>query len=147
LRLKGLALFRDDKLVGFAEPTEARGILTLQGKIANTILHVQATADESRKDNTVALEVFRLKKQIKAEEKEGQPVLTAKITAEMGLAEQAYRGDLMQADDYLFLEKQAATVIRNEAEQAIQLAKSLGVDPFGFGEVIRRQNKKLWQQL
>lgn len=110
-------------------------------------MHVQATADESQKDNTVALEVFRLKKQIKAEEKEGQPVLTVKITAEMGLAEQAYRGDLMQADDYLFLEKQAATVIRNEAEQAIQLAKSLGVDPFGFGEVIRRQNKKLWQQL
>ena len=147
LRLKGLALFRDDKLVGFAAPTEARAILGLQGKIADTILHVRATVDESRKDNTVALEVFRLKKRIKAQEKAGQPVLTIKVTAEMGLAEQAFHGDLQQADDYLFLEKQATTVMRNETEQAIQLAKSLGVDPFGFGEVIRRQNKKLWQKL
>ena len=132
LRLKGLALFRDDKLVAFAEPTEVRGILSLQGKIANTILYVKATADKSRKDNTVAIEVFRLKKQIKVEEKEGRPVLTIKVTAEIALAEQAYRGDLMQADDYLFLEKQAATVIKNEAEQAIQLAKRLGVDPFSL---------------
>ena len=147
LRLKGLALFRDDKLVAFAEPTEVRGILSLQGKIANTILYVKATADKSRKDNTVAIEVFRLKKQIKVEEKEGRPVLKIKITAEIALAEQAYRGDLMQADDYLFLEQQAATVIKNEAEQAIQLAKRLGVDPFSFGEIIRRQNKKLWQKL
>ncbi|HHT71973.1 MAG TPA: Ger(x)C family spore germination protein [Firmicutes bacterium] len=147
LRLKGLALFRDDKLVAFAEPTEVRGILSLQGKIANTILYVKATADKSRKDNTVAIEVFRLKKQIKVEEKEGRPVLTIKVTAEIALAEQAYRGDLMQADDYLFLEKQAATVIKNEAEQAIQLAKRLGVDPFSFGEIIRRQNKRLWQKL
>ncbi|HHT71802.1 MAG TPA: Ger(x)C family spore germination protein [Firmicutes bacterium] len=147
LRLKGLALFRDDKLVGFAEPTEARGILTLQGKITNTVVYAKATADQKREDNTVALKVFTARRQIKVEEKEGRPVLKIKITAEIALAEQAYRGDLMQADDYLFLEQQAATVIKNEAEQAIQLAKRLGVDPFSFGEIIRRQNKKLWQKL
>ncbi|HHV07000.1 MAG TPA: Ger(x)C family spore germination protein [Firmicutes bacterium] len=147
LRLKGLALFRDDKLMGFADPTESRGILAIQGKIASTILHVQATVDENQKDNTVALEVNKLKKQIKIEENEGQPIIKIKITAEMGLAEQAYHGDLMQADDIRFLERQAATVISNEVEKAIQLTKNLGLDPCGFGEIMRRQKPKLWEQL
>lgn len=147
LRLKGLALFKNDKLVGFAEPPEARGLLIMGGKVGNTVLHVRATDDNTKRNNTVALEVFKMKRQIKVEEKEGLPLVKIKITTELGLAEQAYSEDLTKAEANRFLEQQAATVIRNESEQAIELIQGLGVDPLGIGDFIRQQNKKLWSRL
>ncbi|MDI3522311.1 MAG: spore germination protein, partial [Bacillota bacterium] len=41
LRLKGMALFRKDKLVGFLEPAEARGLNWVRGDFASTIINVR----------------------------------------------------------------------------------------------------------
>lgn len=147
LRLKGLALFRKDKLVGFFEPEEARGLNWAQGDMASTIINVQCPLHPTQKGDNVALELFRLGTKVEVEEKEGQPEVVVKVEAELGLADQGCPGDLTTPEHTYSLERQAATVIRNEIEAAVNKAKSLGVDPFAFGEAIHRGQPKLWKKL
>lgn len=147
LRLHGLALFRKEKLVGFLEPSEARGLLWVRGGISSTILNVKCPPAASKQSVQVALELFRVGKNLEVKEKEGKPELTVKIKTELGLANQGCPGDLTWPDPTRSLERQAATVIRNEIETAVAKAKSLGVDPFAFGEAINRQQPKLWRKM
>lgn len=147
LRLKGLALFRKDKLVGFFEPEEARGLNWVQGDMASTIINVQCPLHPKQKGDNVSLELFRLGTKVEVEEKEGRPEVVVKVKAELGLADQGCPGDLTKPGPTRSLERQAATVIRNEIEAAVAKAKNLGVDPFAFGEAIHRGQPKLWKNL
>lgn len=147
LRLKGLALFRNDKLVGFFEPEEARGFNWVRGDITSTVINVKCPLYPAKRDDTVALELFRVGTKLEVNEKEGRPEVVVKVKAELGLANQGCPGDLTKPELTRSLERQAATVIRNEIEAAVAKAKSLGVDPFAFGEAIHRGQPKLWKKL
>lgn len=147
LRLKGLALFHNDKLVRFLEPQEARGLSWVQGDFASTIINVQCPLHPDKKDDWVALELFRIGSKLGVKAKAGRPEIVVKVKTELALADSGCPGDLTQPEPTRSLERQAATVIRNEIEQAVGRAKSLGVDPFAFGEAIHRSQPKLWKEL
>lgn len=147
LRLKSIALFRKDKLVGFLEPAEARGLNWVRGDFASTIINVRCPQHPDKKDDRVGLELFRVASRLEVKAREGRPEITVKVKTELALADQGCQGDLTKPEPRRSLERQAATVIRNEIEAAVGRAKTLGVDPFAFGEAIHRGQPRLWKQL
>ncbi|MEL7568447.1 MAG: Ger(x)C family spore germination protein [Dehalobacterium sp.] len=144
--LTGAAVFRKDRLVGWLDGYETRGLLWVLGKVESGIIIVPSPLTEEEK---VSLEIIRVSSKIKAKIAEnGLPTITVEIQEEGNLGEQMSLVDLTKPENWASLEKSQAAAIEKEVKIALRTAQSkLGVDIFGFGETVHRAYPKVWQEL
>lgn len=146
LRLKtgGAAVFKKDKLVGWLDNTETRGLLWVLGKVKSGILVVPAPGSSG---NDISLEIIRASREIKPEIKGGKPSITVEIKEEGNLGEQMVAGDLARPEQFQLLEAAQAQAIEGEIRAALQKAQAWGVDIFQFGEAVHRRYRREWKTL
>ncbi|ATW24764.1 Ger(x)C family spore germination protein [Candidatus Formimonas warabiya] len=144
--LTGAAVFRKDRLVGWLDRYETRGLLWVLGKVESGIIVVPSPLAEKEK---VSLEIIRANSKIKVKIKEnGVPAITVEIQEEGNLGEQMSLVDLTKPAAWHSLEKFQAAAIENEVKKTLRIAQiELGVDIFGFGEAVHRTYPKVWQEL
>ncbi|NMB44811.1 MAG: Ger(x)C family spore germination protein [Firmicutes bacterium] len=141
-RITGAAVFRESKLVGWLDKPEARGYNWVLGKAKSSLIIIERPEDETK---YVGIELMRAGSKIKPEIVDGRPRMTVKIQAEGAIGDIE---DMFMITDSLgavaSMERRMATVIANDVNAALQKARELGSDIFGFGQAIYRRYPKEW---
>lgn len=146
------AVFRRDKLVGFLDTRESRGLLWIKGEVEGGIIVIPIPGKEREK---ISLEIIRSKTDLKPEIRDGRVYMTVDIKEESNLNETTGTLDLTKPETLKELEDLQNRAIRNEVEAALRKAQEeYGVDIFGFGETIHRKlpgewktMKNMWQDI
>lgn len=145
VRVTGAAVFQKDKLVGWLNRPETRGLNWILGKVKSGIIVVKSPKDENQ---YAALEITSASSKITPEIRNGRVHITVKVEAEGNLGEEMSDVDPTRLEIWESLQRRQAEVIRNEMEAVLAKAqKEWRVDIFGFGEAVHRKYPKEWKKL
>jgi len=140
----GTAVFKEDKLAGWLDIYETRGLLWVLGKVRSGILVVPAPGGRG---GDISLEIIRAESKIEPELKDGRVIITVEVKEDSNLGDQALPEDLARPEMFELLEQAEAQAIAREIRMALQKARVWGVDIFGFGEAVHRKYPKEWREL
>lgn len=145
VKLAGTAVFKEDRLVGWLNERETRGLLWVLGKVKSGIVVVPAPTQGG---GELSLEIIRARSRITPRLVGGQLSITVEIEEEANIGEQTSFGKLAEPEIFAAIEKKQAEVIEQEVKAALTKAQQeLGVDVFGFGEAVHRSYPKEWGRL
>jgi spore germination protein KC len=142
LKYKNIAVFKKDKLIGWLDEKESKGYNFIMNNVHSTVGHIPC-----EKKGELIVEVIRSKTRIKGKVVKGQPKIDIFISSEANIGEVACHVDLTKPDAITQLEKNTDKVNIDIIKNTVKKAKELGVDVFGFGEVIHRADPKAWKSL
>jgi spore germination protein KC len=141
--IEGLAVFRDDKLIGYFDGTETRGYNFITGKLDSCLI-VSDSLDGMGKNS---VEVIKSSSKIKVDAKDQKYDATVeiKINAMLGTATGAE--PITNLDYIKVIEERTSENVKTEVEKSIQKAKEYHSDIFGFGQAIHISNPKKWKEI
>lgn len=143
--ITGTAVFKKDKLVGWLNKPETRGLLWITGKVNGGIIVVKSPGDES---GEISLEILSARSKILPEIRNGQVYITVEVQEEGNIGELIGTGDLTDPEKITSLEKRKAMVIKNEIKRVLEKAQyEFNADIFGFGEAVHRKFPKYWREI
>ncbi|MBP1992236.1 Ger(x)C family spore germination protein [Paenibacillus eucommiae] len=138
----GLAVFNGDKLVGWLGETESKAYNYITDNVQSTVGYAPCPDGGG-----VSLEVIRSKTNLKGKLVNGSPAIDVNIRTEANVGEVACRIDLTKTKSIEELETISEQIITDFIEAAIKrVQKQYKVDIFGFGEVFRRTEPKIWKK-
>lgn len=143
VEIHSLAMFRDEKFVGALPVEETRDYLWTQNKIKSTIVSVPCG-----NDHYMSLRLIHSRTKIKSDIQKGKPHIQLLVRAE-GYINGNFCGPdpLNESSTYLKYEKKAEDYMKEKISNMIHLVqKEYGVDIFGFGEDVERQNPKKYKR-
>jgi len=146
VELTGVAVFREDKLIGWLDEHETRGLLWLKGEARRGIIAVVPSPGEPEKE--VSIKIRRAKTKIVPQYDGERLLFNVVIEAEGDMLEQQSRKDLAKPGKIKALEGAMAEEIQKRAAISLKKAqRGYGVDIFGFGDAFHRKYKKEWRKL
>lgn len=140
LKYKNIAVFKKDKLIGWLNEKESKGYNYIKNNIVNTVGPIPC-----EKKGSLVVEIIRSKTKVKGKVINGQPRIDIYVSSEANIAEVACQIDLMDPAAIKKIEKKTDKVGVDILTTSIAKAKKLGVDIYGFGEVIHRADPKAWK--
>jgi spore germination protein KC len=143
IQLDGSAVFQGDRMIGKLTLKETRGVLWATGKVKSGTITVRAPGS----DQKVGLEIIRATGNINSKFIAGQPKMKVKIEVEGNLGCQMSEEDLAKPEMLHSMSRRMAEAIRKEVYAAIDVAKQLQSDVFGFGETVYRTDPRRWKPL
>lgn len=143
VRLNGVGLFRHDKLIGWLDERQTRGLAWVRNQVRRAILKLQCPEDKKG----ISVEITKAQSRTKFQTHNGQLQGMIKLKLEGNLLEQQCFHDFTSEEAIKTLESQIAAVITEEINSAITQAKKAGTDVFDFGGALYRKEPKLWKQV
>ncbi|WP_088104501.1 Ger(x)C family spore germination protein [Halalkalibacter urbisdiaboli] len=151
IKLSGAAVFQKDKLKGFLNESETRGLnwITGEGPKIRGTLSVPSTLEEG-KFVTVLLQELRAK--IKPEVNGKNISYTIDIEQEGRISELQATGEFKtrkEIFDYVRkIEKEIEQLIEKEVKAVVNKAQTeFQADIFGFGKTLNREHPKIWNEV
>lgn len=143
--VNGTAVFQGDKLAGWLNATESRGVLWVRGQVKSGTIQVPAPGGQGK---PVALEILGCKSKLQPELRDGQLSLILKLQVESNVAESRTDINLNQPEIIRSLEDFQAEAIRAEIQAALARAQQeYRTDVFGFGEAVHRKYPGEWREM
>lgn len=139
LQYKGIAVFREDKLVGWLNESESKGFSKITDRLQSTV--IQTSCPEGGK---LGIEIIRSKASMKGKVINGKPEAEVEMYMEANVADVECKLELVKTNTIEELEKKVEQRVIYHAEQAVKKAKKLRCDIFGFGEAIYRASPVYW---
>lgn len=143
LKLAGLALFKQDRLVRWVNGSTARGVLWVLDRIHQTNL----TIPWEGKKEVIGYRTVRAKTNVKAKVKNGRPAVFVHIEAEGDINEARVPINLADAGVLFQLEKELERNVKQEVTKAIEAAQREKTDIFGFGDAVHRAAPRFWKDI
>ncbi|MBM7604835.1 spore germination protein KC [Metabacillus crassostreae] len=142
-KLNGMAVFKEDKLIGFLDDKESRIYSMFQKKINRTLLTVTCPDEE---DRFVGLNVTDLNSKITFEEAKKPLTFSVDVQVEGEIRE----SQCSKSVDYPNLEKIKKSYkdeMTKDIEQLISKSKEMNSDFIGFGKSIYLVKPRKWNEL
>jgi spore germination protein KC len=145
-RETGAAAFKGDKLVGWLDKTQTRGLQWVRGKVRSGIIVIEQPEEENK---LASIEILRADSTVTPKISKGRPSILIRVGALGNLGEvQEYFDPMESQRIWTSMERRMAEAIRHEIEAALDIAKhEFNSDIFGFGAEIRRKYPKEWMDL
>jgi spore germination protein KC len=145
ITLTGTGIFKDDKLVGWLNVRETRGLLWLKDEIKRGVVTVPSPVEPGKK---ISINITRGNTRVEAFF-DGESVwFDVWMKMEGTLWEQQSKEKLTNPVIYKAIEKAMSREIENIARGALNKAQlEYGVDIFGFGEAFHRKYKREWASM
>lgn len=144
VRVAKTAAFKGDRLVGFLDEKESRGLLWVlgRGKIKGVLSFESPETLE-----IVTIEIFRNSSSVNATiDDEGRLSVDINIRTEGNLVDQTGFANLYNPQVRRSIERRFAETVRQEIEHALDKAqKELRTDVFGFGGAFFRAYPRVWR--
>ncbi|MEN6350824.1 MAG: Ger(x)C family spore germination protein [Syntrophomonas sp.] len=141
LYIKGLAVFKNEKMVGELNPTESKGLLW----VINKEKHGFNTTDLPDGEQ-VTTQVIGAKSEIKPLMEDGKITINLTVKDQASLSEysgqQNLNGVLIKQ-----IEEAQGQAIKSEITAALNKSMALNADIFGFGEAVHRKYKTAWPDI
>lgn len=142
IKTNKIAVFDDDKLVGWLDEKESKGFNYITDNVTNTVGYVECEGG-----GTVTIELIRSKTKMKGKFENGTPKINLTITAEANVADVECPINLTNSKAIRDLEKQFNDKTKEIVLGSVEKAKTLEADVFGFGEEIERVAPKKWEEI
>lgn len=145
-RETGAAAFKGDKLAGWLDKVQARGLQWVRGKVRSGILVIEQPGKENK---LASIEILRATSTVTPKISEGRPSIQIKVDAVGVIGEvQEYLDPMASEEIWASMERRMAEAIRHEIEAALDIAKhEFNSDIFGFGAAFARRYPKEWDGL
>ena len=144
-RFVGSAVFRQDQLVGFLDPREARGRQWIVGSADRAVVvvpHPHAPGQE------VSLQVTSSSRKITFHDGEGGPSFRVAVDVTANLGDSDSPIDPLDPQVWTQLQDRLADAIESEMRSALRKAQlEYNSDVFGFGEYLYRRRPDVWARL
>lgn len=142
VQLSGTAVFKKDRLAGFLDEEETRGLLWVLGKVKSGILVIDR--GEGKK---ISLEIIQARGKLIPEIRDDRILIRIAIEVLSDIGDMMMHQDLLSTAVIDTIKKEQQEVIKKEIEKALEKARSLNADIFGLGDAIHRKYPRLWRQL
>lgn len=141
LSLRGLAVFKNDRLVGWLNHEEARGVSLLRGTEENGVIVLECPG----RDGIISLEITRSHSQLKPHFLAGEPHMNVDITVDAEIREINCPDFHLEPEQTERLNGQLERKIRQQITNALNKAqRNWQADIFGFGEAIYKTSSRDW---
>ncbi|KPU26915.1 hypothetical protein TR13x_07840 [Caloranaerobacter sp. TR13] len=145
MKIESTAVFKMDKLIGWLNATQTRGLLFIQNEVKNAVYSIDNPLDESKK---ISIEISSSKGKIDVKTVDGKLVLLIEIKAIGNIADQQGNGDLTKKEIFKKLSKETEKAMKKDIEDVVNIAqKKYKSDIFGFGEVVYKKHLDYWKQV
>lgn len=146
LQYSGMATFKNEKLVGWFNDQESKGLNYALGKVKSTIISVPCTEGG---DKNVEIELIRTKSDITTELKNGSTKGIINFKAEANVASVGCKEvDLTKRESIPYLEEKTEEDIKASIEAAIKTSQEkFKGDYFGFGNALHRSHPHFWKKV
>lgn len=141
LRIEGMVIFKEDKLVGQLNEIETRGMLWVTGDVKSGVI------DIPYEDGKVSLEIKNATSKITPIIKNNQVSIQIKIKEEGTLVAQTTKKNLATLSAFENLKKRQNKAIEEEILASFKKAQELNTDYFGLGEEVHKKYKKEWKDI
>ncbi|WP_051290057.1 Ger(x)C family spore germination protein [Paenibacillus massiliensis] len=143
LQYDGMAVFHNDKLIGWLNEEEGKAYSYITDSIRSTVEVVPCPQGEG----TVTLKVLSAKSKIKGFVINNQPVGAIEVKAQADVGEVSCSSlDLTQEATIRQLEKEMEKYLKEQLEHTVQKAQeTFHTDFLGMGSTIHRANPKQWK--
>lgn len=139
----GAAVFKGDKLVGWVNDSEMRGILWLRNEMEMGVITVEIP--EEKGGGNISTNVLRSETEIVPKITDGRMTITVKTTTELKVIENASELNLNDSKNIDKLEKEIEKEIRDKIQEGLNKTKNeLDSDIVGFGEFVYKKYPKEW---
>ncbi len=139
-RLNGVAVFKEDQLLGFMDPEDTKSCLFAMDAVKQGALSIPVDAIHH---NYISAEIVKSKTKVTPVQKNGQLSLEIEIEPKINIEQ------LTPYDD-MNLEGTCEIInpyIEKRVKKAIEdVQQNYGVDIFGFGSMVHQKEPKLWDQ-
>lgn len=143
VEIDNIAVFKEDKLVGWLNEPESKGLNYIDGNVSDTVFNVLCSDN-----NRLTVELMRTKVKVKGKVEQDEPKIDIELWTEANIADVECVIDLSKPENIYELEKKVAKRIEIVMDQSIKKAqKEFQSDIFGFGEIIHRSDPKAWKKL
>ncbi len=149
LGLQGTAVFRERRQVGVLNEQESQGYRLLSPKmVTGGLLTFPPPGEKSTSGKYLSIEMTRSQATVKPEI-EGNQVkkITINIEAEGNFYEQNFAGQIITLENLTTIQESTDDEIQQMVTAAVGKAQELGSDIFGWGQLVRKQDPVLWEQL
>jgi spore germination protein KC len=141
----GGALFKGDRMVGWAGEQETLGWAIATGRVFRAMLNVKDPIDENI---SLGIDIASIHSSMKPIIKDGRLGIMVDIVAAGHLHDVPVYRDLKLQSDYIkSVEQKSAQAIRDAVQSTIDLSRSMESDIIGFGNLIYRKKPKLWNEI
>lgn len=143
LKLGFTAVFDHElKMVGRLDDRESRGLLWVLGEVESGII-VAKHPD----GGNYSLEILEAKSKIIPDFRDGKPIITVRVEEGSNLGETSRPEDLNKPEVWKLMASLQNEAIREEIVAALEKARELKADVFGFGEAFHQKHPKLWKEM
>ncbi|MFF5996169.1 Ger(x)C family spore germination protein [Lysinibacillus sp. KU-BSD001] len=143
LEFIGLAVFKQDKLIGLLSEEESRSYNFLNNEIKGT-LEIISCPEQGQ----LTTEITNSKTKTKGKIKNGIPQIFVQIDVIQSVAEVNCDINLTDEQTLHMIDKETENVIKNHIEQLLDtIQKEYEADILGYGDVIHRENAKEWKKM
>lgn len=142
IEVRGLAVFKDDKLSYYLDGIETRAFNFIIGDIKSGVITVKDQVGQE-----VSLEIITATRKIKTYINDGIPSVDLTINMSSNLDEQWSAEDLTEEEALDLINTQQSEVIKEEVIKVINKAQQNNTDIFGFGDAIHRQHPGKWKNI
>lgn len=144
--VSGAAVFKKDRLAGFLNTfRETRGLLWVLGKVKSGIILIPC--GDGKDNSHTSLEIISSSASTSAQVEGGEIRIKVKVEVLCDVAEQMCLEDITKTKVLEDMAKRGKSAIGEEIKAALDKARSLNTDIFGFGDAVHRAEPRLWKNL
>jgi spore germination protein KC len=141
--VNGIAVFKKDKLIGWMDEVETRGLLWLRNEIETGVITIKIP--EEKGGGNISMEIVRADSNIVPILKQGELKLDVDVVTELSVIENDSKLSLFETKVIEETQKYADDEIRKRIEMVVDKAqKEFGSDIFGFGQSVYKKYPKEW---
>ncbi|MEH7118946.1 Ger(x)C family spore germination protein [Neobacillus vireti] len=141
--INGAAVFNKDKLAGWMDKGEVRGVLWVRNEMKEGVITIKIPTEKG--GGNVSFELVNSKTKIIPRYQKGVVKLTVQVTSEMNVIENDSKLELMEQTVLEGLQQKIEKQINERIQLAVDIAqKKYQSDIFGFGQAIYKKYPKEW---
>ncbi|KRF44075.1 Ger(x)C family spore germination protein [Paenibacillus sp. Soil787] len=144
LSVKGSAIFKKDKLIGWMNDLETRGVLWLRNEMKTGVVTVNIPKEKG--NGKISVLILKAETQIKPILRDGELSVEVKVRAEHELYENNSKLDVSDPKVIHFVENKLEDDLKQRIQLVLDMAqKKFKSDIFGFGIAVERRYPKEWK--
>ncbi|MCZ8512789.1 Ger(x)C family spore germination protein [Paenibacillus filicis] len=147
LNIDEVAVYQENKLVGFLTPNEKKILIWRRGKLERSKMTAQVEPKVKGFKGTVGIEIMKAKADLRTKINNGMPEVTIVFKAKAKVLENDTRLDLSKGKNLKLVQSKFAGEIEGLIKSTLKHAqKQLKADIFGIGEELHIQHASYWKQ-
>lgn len=140
---RGMAVFQDDRLIGWLNDTETMGLLWIHNEKKEGVVTV--SIPEKLGGGYVSGDIVNVHSKISPIERKGTIKMDIHISASLNVSENTSKLDLNTPDNKIMLNNLFAQEVKERVKMLCsKVQKKFGSDIFGFGHSIYKHDPQVW---